>query len=112
MRHLRDRTRDHDASVAEDNVDVAEKAKCLVGQCNHLIELPDVARHGVRVKPSGTQVCHRLFQRGFIDVGEHDACATASELSGSSEPDTICTAGDDGSFLFESTFDTVHAARR
>jgi hypothetical protein len=55
---------------------------------------------------------HRLFQRGFIDVGEHDTCSTASELGSSSEPDTIRTAGDNGSFPFEPTFETVHAARR
>ena len=112
MRHLRDRTRDDNAGVAEDDVDLAEKPKCLVRKVNHLIEMSDVAHHGVRVKPLGMQVCHRLLQRRLIDVGEHNACSTASQLGGSSEPDAIRTAGDDGSFSFEPTFETVHGARR
>jgi hypothetical protein len=87
---------------------MAEKAKRFVGQCNHVIELADVARHGVSVKPPGMQPRHRLFQRGLIHVGEHDTCSTASELGGGCEPDAIRTAGDNGALSVES----VHGARR
>ena len=35
--------RDHDAGIAEDDVDLAEKTKRLIGEVNHLVEIPDVA---------------------------------------------------------------------
>src|ERR1700757_2268817 len=75
---------------------MAEKAKRFVGQCNHVIELADVARHGVSVKPPGMQPRHCLLQRGLIHVGKYDTCSTASELGGGGEPDAIRTAGDNG----------------
>jgi hypothetical protein len=52
------------------------------------------------------QARYRLFQRGLIDVSEHDTSSAASELGGRGEPDAIRTAGDDGAFPLE----MVHAA--
>jgi len=77
VRHLRDRTRDHNPGVAKDNVNVPEKAKCFIREVNDLVEMPDIAHHRVRVKPLGVQPRHRLLKPRLIDVGEHDSCSAA-----------------------------------
>jgi hypothetical protein len=106
VRHLRDRTRDHNAGIAEDHVDLTEKTKCLIGEVNHLLEIPDIAHHAVRFEPLGLQMRDRLLQRRLIDVGEHDSRSPPCELGRGRETDTVCAAGDDGAFAFIS----VHGA--
>jgi len=95
VRHLRDWARDNNAGVAEYDIDMAEQAESLVREVNHLIEMPDVAHHPVRVKPVGVQPRHSLFESRLIDVREHDACSAPGELGGSGQTDATRTAGDD-----------------
>ncbi len=102
VRHLRDRTRHHNAGIAEDPVDLTQKTKCLISEVNHLLEIPDITHHAVRFEPLGLQMRDRLLQGRLVDVGEHDTHSPPCELGRSRETDTVCTAGDDGAASFES----------
>ena len=62
---------------------MVEQAEGLVREVNHLVEMPDVAGHPVRVKPLGLQSRHSPFQSRLIDIREHDACSAPGELGGS-----------------------------
>ena len=75
---------------------MAEKAESLIREVNHLVEMPDVAHHTVRVKPLGMQPRHRLFQPGLIDVGEHDTGSAAGKLRGGGQTDATRATGDHG----------------
>ena len=97
MGHLRDRTRDNNAGVAEYDVDMAEQTKSLVRQVHYLIEMPDIADHPVRGKPVGLQPRHGPFQPRLIDIREHDACPAPGKLGGGGQTDATRTAGDDRS---------------
>src|SRR6516165_7354462 len=68
--------------------------------------MPDVAQHTVRVKPLGLQPCDGLFQRGLIDIREHQAGSAAGKLGSGGQPDAARTAGDDRS----ATFESVHSS--
>jgi hypothetical protein len=94
VRHLRDRTGDHDAGVAEEDVNLAEQAKSLVREVNHLLEMPHVAHNAVRVKTIAAQPRHGLFQRGLIDVGEHEPGPAAGKLGGGGQTDATRPTGD------------------
>jgi hypothetical protein len=110
--HLCDRTRDHNARVAKYNVDMAEATECLIRKVNYLVEMADVSRDTLRVKPLGAQVRHSLFQRGLIDVCKHDTRSAAGELDGGGETDATRTAGDDRASPFEKPIESVHEPPR
>jgi hypothetical protein len=108
VRHLRDRTRHDNARVAEDDVNLAEQAEGLVREVDHVVEVPDVAHHAVRVKPLGVQPCHSPFQRRLIDVGKHHAGSAAGELGGGGQANAIGAAGDDCSAAREVRDESAH----
>jgi hypothetical protein len=73
---------------------------------DHLVEMSDVAHHGVRFEPLGMQVRHCPFKTGLVDVGKHDSRPTTGELGRGGESDAVRAAGDNGAL----TFETVHGA--
>ncbi len=103
VRHLRDRTSDHDAGVAEHHIDLAEKTKRLVGQVRHLLEKPNIAHHTVRLKSLRLQMRDSLLERRLVDVGENETCSAPCQLGCGGETDTVRAAGDDGALPLEST---------
>jgi hypothetical protein len=104
--HLRDRTCDHNAGIAEDHVDLTEKTECLIGEVNHLLEVPDITHHAVRFEALSLQMRDGLLQGRLVDVGEHDTRSSPCKLGRGGETYTVRAAGDDGAFAFIS----VHGA--
>lgn len=102
MGHLRHRTRDDNAGVAEHDVDAAQPSESFVCEMNDVTQIPHVAGDSMRVVSLSAKPRHGFVQRGRIDVAQHHPGAATGELNGGSQPDAAAAAGDDRSASLES----------